>query len=186
MPRDHTDDMHSDAWWMRVLESELTPEEERQWHAHLELCQTCRREWEALERIDTLMRTATPPPALPPNFATHTVKLIARKQKRRRLVSFLAGLLIFTLVAWIGLAYFDTTLASLVRAANAIIFSRQILFAALVHTLTELAIAIKALLPLMLGITGAALLLITPNGAIATTAILWYVRKRRTQNTGTA
>ncbi len=29
MPRNHIDDMHSEAWWMRMVEGKLTPDENR-------------------------------------------------------------------------------------------------------------------------------------------------------------
>jgi len=186
MPRNHIDDMHSEAWWMRVVEGKLTPDENRRWQEHLVHCQTCHQEWETMTRVDMLLRTATPPPLLPEDFTMRTIELITRKQKLRRLLSFITGVLIFTLVAGVGLTYFDVTLTSLVRAANAVISSRQILFAALVRTLIELTIAVKTLLPLMLGVTGAVLLFITPNGMMATAAVLWYSRRQRARDAATS
>jgi len=33
-------DMHSEAWWIRVLDDELTPNEEVRWEAHLLACES--------------------------------------------------------------------------------------------------------------------------------------------------
>ena len=33
-------DMHSEAWWIRVLDDELTPDEEVRWGAHLLECES--------------------------------------------------------------------------------------------------------------------------------------------------
>ena len=179
MPRDPITDMHSDAWWMRAFEGELSRAEEEEWQAHLVQCQSCRREWEAMTQVDMVLRTASPPPLLPEGFTARTVTTITRKQKLRHMLRFVAGFLIFVLVAWIGFSYFDSTLASLIRAVTAVISGRQILFAAFVRTLVGLVVTAKALVPLMFGVAGAILLLMTPNSVLATVMVVWFSRRKR-------
>jgi len=179
MPRDPMTDMHSDAWWMRALEGELSREEEQDWEAHLRQCPSCQREWAAMTQVDMILRTAAPPPLLSDDFAARTVTMITRQQKLRYMLRFVAGFLIVALVAWIGFSYFDATLASLVRAVSVVISGRQILFAAFMRTLVGLAIAVKALLPLILGIAGALFLFLTPNSVLATVVMVWFSQKKR-------
>jgi hypothetical protein len=128
-----------------------------------------------------MLRTAAPPPQLPEDFAMRTVTKITRKQKLRRLLSFMTGIVIFTIVAWVGFACFDVTLASVVRTVNAVVSSRQILFAAFMRTITGLTATVQTFLPLMFGIAGASLLLMAPNSLMATAVFVWY-RRRRSQN----
>jgi len=184
MPRNDIDDMHSDAWWMRVMDNDLTLDEERRWQAHLAECQMCRLEWEAIARVDVMLRTAAPPPKLPDDFTMRTVTQITRKQKLRRLLSFMAGVVIFAVVAWAGGICFDVTLASVVRAVNAVISSRQILLAAFVRTLVGLTATVQTFLPLMFGLAAAGMLFLAPNSLMATAVFVWY-RRRRSQSART-
>lgn len=179
MPRDPMTDMHSEAWWMRALEGELSCEEERDWQAHLKQCPSCQREWAALMQVDMILRTAAPPPLLAEDFTDRTVMMITRKQKLRYMLRFVVGFLIFALVAWIGFSYFDATLAALVRAITVVISGRQILFAAFMRTLVGLAITVKTLLPLILGIAAALFLFLTPNSVLATVMMVWFSQKKR-------
>lgn len=181
MPRNHIEDMHSDAWWMRVMDGALTQDEERRWRAHLAGCQMCRLEWDAIARVDLMLRTAAPPPVVPEAFTLRTVATITRKQKLRRLLSFMAGFVIFTIVAWVGIAYFDVTLASVVHTINSVISSRRILLEAFVRTLVGLTATVQTFLPLMFGIAGASLLLVAPNSLMATAVFVWY-RRRHSRN----
>ena len=181
MPRNHIDDMHSDAWWMRVMDGDLTLDEKQRWQAHLAECQMCRLEWEAIAQVDLMLRTAAPPPMLSEEFALRTVTKITRKQKLRRLLGFITGVFVFTIVAWAGFAYFDVTLASAIRTINAVVSSRQILFAAFMRTLIGLMATVQPFLPLMFGIAGASLLLMAPNSLMATAVFVWY-RRRRSRN----
>lgn len=179
MLRDPITDVHSDAWWMRVCEGALSPQEEADWQAHLAQCEACRQEWTALAQVDMLLRTATPPPMLAPDFTAHTVERITHKQKLRQMLQFVVGALILGLVAWIGWAYFGAVLSNAVRALVVMISGRQVLFAALMRTLVGLAVTIKSLLPLLLGIAGAALLFLTPNSILASVMVVWYARRKR-------
>jgi anti-sigma factor RsiW len=179
MLHDPIADVHSDAWWMRVCEGELSPQEEAHWQAHLAQCEACRQEWAALMQADVLLRTAAPPPMLAPDFTVRTVECITHKQKLRHMLRFVVGMLALGLVAWIGWSYFGVTLANVVHALDVMISGRQVLFAALMRTLVGLAVTVKALLPLLLGVAGAMLLFLTPNSILASVFVVWYSRRKR-------
>lgn len=183
MLRDPIADVHSDAWWMRVCEGMLSPQEEAHWQAHLAQCETCRQEWAAMARIDVLLRTAAPPPMLALDFTVRTVECITHKQKLRQMLRFVVGMVVLGLVAWIGWAYFGTALSGAVRALTIMISGRQVLFAALMRTLVGLAVTVKSLLPLLLGIAGATLLFLMPNGILASIALVWFTQRKRTAGT---
>ncbi|HQE91184.1 MAG TPA: anti-sigma factor [Anaerolineae bacterium] len=179
MSRDPMTDMHGEAWWMRALEGELSGEEAEDWQAHLAQCPSCRQEWAAMTQVDMILRTAAPPPLLPADFTARTVMQIAHRQKLLRMLRFVVGFLIVAAVAWIGFIYFDTTLDTLVRAASVVISRWQILFAAFMRTLVGLAITVKTLLPMILGIATALFLFLTPNSVLATVLVAWVSQKKR-------
>ena len=183
MLRDPIADVHSDAWWMRVCEDALSPQEEADWQVHLVQCEACRLEWVALTHVDMLLRCAAPPPLLAPDFAAQTVERIVHKQKVRHMLRFVIGMLALGLVAWIGWSYFAVMLAGVVRVLDVVISGHQILFAALVRTLGGLAAMATALLPLILGITGVILLFLTPNSVLASVAFVWFSRHKRAAGT---
>ncbi|HOT93286.1 MAG TPA: zf-HC2 domain-containing protein [Anaerolineae bacterium] len=183
MLRDPISDMHSEAWWMRALDGELTCAEERAWQAHLAQCPSCRQEWTALTQVETLLRTATPPPLLPDDFTARTVTVIAQKQKLRAMLRFIVGFVLFALVAWVGLGYCSATLHELVQTVGAVIASRQILFAALMRTLVGLALTVKTFLPLIAGIAVALFLFLMPNSVLATVAMVRLSQKRQARST---
>jgi len=179
MLRDPTADVHSDAWWMRVCEGTLSPQEEAHWQAHLAQCEACRQEWAALAQVDGLLRAAVPPPMLAQDFTARTIERIAHKNKLRYMLRFVVGMVVLGLVAWIGWSYFGATLAGVVRTLDVMISGRQVLFTALMRTLVGLAVTVKALLPLLLGIAGAMLLFLMPNGILASAALVWFSRRKR-------
>lgn len=179
MLRDPITDMHSDAWWMRVCEGALSPQEEAGWQTHLAYCEGCRREWAAMAQVDTLLRVAAPPPLLPVDFTARTVEHITRKQKLRYMLRFVVGSLVLGLVAWVGLTYFGATLTSLVHALGVMISGRQVLFAALMRTMVGVAVTVKSLLPLILAGTAALLLFLMPNSVLASVAVVWYAQRKR-------
>jgi predicted anti-sigma-YlaC factor YlaD len=183
MLRDPITDMHSDAWWMRVCEGELSPQEESSWQVHLVQCETCRLEWAALAQIDMLLRTAAPPPMLALNFTARTVERITHKQKLRRMLGFVVGTMLLGLVAWIGWAYFGATLSSVAHTLSVMISGRQVLFTALMRTLVGLAVTVRALLPLLLGIAVAMFLFLAPNSILASVVVVWYSRRKRAAGT---
>ncbi|MGC9395189.1 MAG: anti-sigma factor family protein [Anaerolineae bacterium] len=185
MSHDPIADVHSDAWWMRVCEGELSPQEEADWQAHLAQCETCQQEWAALTQVDALLRTAAPPPTLAPDFTARTVERITHKQKLRHMLRFVVGILVLGLVAWIGWSFFGVTLANVVHTLEVMISGRQVLFAALMRTLVGLAVTVKALLPLLLGIAGAIFLFLTPNSILASVVVVWYSRRKRAAGTAT-
>ncbi len=175
---DLTTDMHSEAWWMRALEGELSHDEERHWQAHLAQCPACQQEWAAMMRVETLLRTAAPAPLLTVDFTARTVAKIAQKQKLRSMLRFIVGFLLLALVAWIGFLCFDASLASLFRTVPILISSRQILFAALMRTLVGLALTVRTLLPLIGMISVVLFLLLMPNSVFATMLLMWLGKKR--------
>jgi len=183
MSHDPIADVHSDAWWMRVCEDALSPQEEAYWQAHLAQCEACRQEWSALKQVDVLLRTAAPPPVLAPDFTARTVEHITHKQKLRHMLRFVVGAIVLGLVAWIGWSYFGATLTNLVHTLEVMISGRQVLFAALMRTLVGLAVTIKAFLPLLFAIAGAMLLFLTPNSILASIVMVWYSRRKRAAGT---
>ncbi len=132
-----------------------------------------------MAQVDMLLRTAAPPPMLALNFTARTVERITHKQKLRQMLRFVIGALILGLVAWVGWVYFGAALSSAIRALVVMISGRQVLFAALMRTLVGLAVTIKSLLPLLLGVAGAALLLLTPNSILASVMVVWYAHRKR-------
>ncbi len=183
MLRDPIADVHSDVWWMRVCEGTLSLQEEAYWQSHLAQCEACRQEWAALAHVDNLLRAAAPPPMLALDFTARTVERITHKQKLRHMLRFVVGMLVLGLVAWIGWTYFGATLSGVVRALDVMISGRQILFAALMRALVGLAVTVKTLLPLLLGVAGAMFLFLTPNGLLASVALVWFSQRKRAAGT---
>jgi predicted anti-sigma-YlaC factor YlaD len=173
-------DMHSEAWWIHLMEDALSPKEQAAWEEHLQQCAQCRSEWAALASVDEFLRGAPEPPPLPRDFTAVTVQRIAQKQRLRRLLSFIAGTLIVAAVAVLVFAAMGTVFASLERGIGAVVAARQILFQSLVHTLVGLILTWKAVLPFAVGLTVIVYMLIMPNGMLVTAAFVWLHRRRRT------
>ncbi len=182
MLRDPISDMHSEAWWMRALDGELSGAEERAWQAHLAQCLSCRQEWAALTHMEALLRTAPPPPVLPADFTARTVTAITQKQRLRSLLRFLVGFMLLALTIWMGLGYCNIALGELIQTVGMVVSSRQILFAALMRTLVGLALTVKTFLPLIVGIAAALFLLLAPNSVLATVAMVRFAQKRQARS----
>jgi anti-sigma factor RsiW len=174
-------DMHSDAWWIRVMDGDLTVAERLQWEAHLQTCERCRNEWAALSRVDAFLLDAPAPPALSPDFTAATVQMIVYKQRWRRYLSFLAGLLIVVVVTALFFGLMGPTLTSLGQGMRAIVSARQALFHSLVQTMLALIVRWRTALPFILGASVLAYALMMPNGLLMTVAIVWLSGHRRTQ-----
>jgi hypothetical protein len=172
-------DMHSEAWWMRLMDDDLSPREEQLWQAHLEACESCRREWAAWIQADALMRVVPTPPPVPEGFTTRTVQQIVQKQRLRRLLTFLAGALIVAAVSLIVFSFVGSADASLERGLGAVISARQVLFRSLVQTLVSLLLRWKTLLPFVVGTMLCAYVLAMPNGLIVTMGLVWLSRRRQ-------
>ncbi len=171
-------DMHSEEWWVRVMENALSPDEQEAWDRHLSTCVQCQREWAALASVDEFLRLAPAPPPLPRDFTLVTVQRIAEKQRLRRLLSFIAGTLIVAVVAVVVFAVVGYAYTSMERGIGAVISARQILFQSLVHSLVGLILTWKAALPFIVGVTVAVYLVIMPNGMLVTAALFWLSRRR--------
>ncbi|MBD3257164.1 hypothetical protein GF377_01930 [candidate division GN15 bacterium] len=180
------EDMHSEAWWIRLLDGDLTSEEQRRWEMHLSTCLTCQKEWAALLRLDEVMRAVPEPPKLSQRFTDTTVGIVRRKQRLRRLLSFLGGGLILTLVSVLVFAYIGSAYAALEHSLDVVISARQILFRSLIQTWVSLIVSWRSLLPFAIGLTVATYLLIMPNGLMVTLGLLWLSRHRRSALTTAA
>jgi len=88
--RELVETMHTEAWWIRVLDHELTPAEQRQWEAHLQACEACRSEWAALAAVDQRLREGSIPLA-PAGLGGEVVARALRAQRRLRLLRYAVG-----------------------------------------------------------------------------------------------
>lgn len=172
-------DMHSEEWWIRALEGNLTTQEAQAWEEHRAICSQCRYEWEALISVDHMLRCAPPPPAISPDFTAATMLRLERRQQLQRLLNFLGGLILVTVVSLFVLNFFGTAYLRLDQVFDVLRAGRGILLEPLVKLLTGLLIAAQGILPIALGLAGALLLLMVPNGVMATAAVAWYSRQRR-------
>ncbi len=170
--------MHSDAWWIRALDDELTRGEQRAWEAHLAQCARCRLEWNALTDLDQLFVT-TPVPASPPDFVTETVAKVERAAWRRRLARWLGGLFIIAVLLVVEIAVFNAVFSSVTRVGGTLLASRDLLFQAWMRIWVSLIALGNVTLPLMCIALTASLLLIMPNGILATLAFVFIRRQRR-------
>ncbi|MBN1248296.1 MAG: hypothetical protein JXC32_11605 [Anaerolineae bacterium] len=174
-------DMHSEAWWIRVLDDDLTEAERLRWEVHLETCAACREEWAMLSRVDAFLAGVPTPPALSPDFTATTVQVIVHKQRWRRYLSFLAGLLVVVVVAVSAFGLMGSALASFEQGIGAIVSARGALFHSLVQTLLALIVRWRSALPFIVGASVLAYALMMPNGLLMTFAIVWLSSRRRTQ-----
>jgi predicted anti-sigma-YlaC factor YlaD len=182
MPREIQEpsvDMHSEAWWIRLMDGELTAVERVRWEAHVEQCSRCREEWEAMAYVDDLMRFAPAPPALPVGFAVATVDRIMQQQRLRRLLTFLVGAFIVTLVTVLVLGVAGSALGAVDRGLVAVVAARQVLFRSVMHTVLALYFGWRALLPFVLGLCAVGYILLMPNGLLVTAGLIWLSGHRR-------
>ncbi|MBN2004095.1 MAG: hypothetical protein JXA21_12135 [Anaerolineae bacterium] len=173
-----TPDMHDEAWWLRAMDGDLSQSEYLLWEDHLDQCEACRREWKALMGLDSLLRTADPPPILSKDFTTRTVTRILRQQLVQRLVSSVSSIVIILFVSLLVLQFLGSAFTSVERTATFVIAERQILLNAFVQTLLGLLASWKVMFPLMLGVSFLAFLFLMPNGVATTLLIFWLARRR--------
>ena len=172
-------DMHTEAWWIRVLDDELTPDEAVRWGAHLLECVSCRQELAALTRVDMLLSQALAPPALPANFTERTVRMIARKQRWRRMLSFLAGSLVVG-VASLAVAGAAKSMFSSYELGVGVVFAaREVLLHSFIQTMLALLVRWRTILPYVVGTALVAYALAMPNGLMMTFAFVWLSGRRR-------
>ena len=172
-------ELHSEAWWIRVLDDELTPDEEVRWGAHLLQCESCRQELAALTRVDLFLSQVPAPPALPAGFTDATVQLIANKQRWYRMLSFLAGSLVIALTSLLVVGVARSALSSFELGVGVMFFARDILFHSLVQTMLALLVRWRTILPYVVGTALVAYALVVPDGLLMTFAIVWLSSRRR-------
>jgi len=171
-------DMHSDEWWLRVFEGTLSTPESRLWATHLAKCTQCRLEWAAFQAVEQTLLTAPPPPMLNMAFTAQTTARVMKKQQLQQLLHFLGSVFVIAFVAWGVLSFLGTTYLSVERTLSFIFLGRQVLFSSLVHTLLALFTSWKTLLPFTLFFSGVILMLLMPNGMLATWFIFWLARRQ--------
>ncbi|MCJ7549638.1 MAG: hypothetical protein MUQ30_08145 [Anaerolineae bacterium] len=172
-------DMHTEAWWIRVLDDELTRDEAVRWGAHLLECVSCRQELAALTRVDLFLSQASVPPALPADFTDRTVQMIARRQRWRRMLSFLAGSLVVAAASLLVAGVADSMFASFGQGVGVMFSARGMLFHSFVQTMLALLVRWRTMLPYMVGTALVAYALVMPNGLLMTFAIVWLSSRRR-------
>jgi len=174
-------ELHSEAWWIRVLDDELTPDEEVRWGAHLLECESCRQELAALARVDLFLSQVPAPPALPADFTDRTVQMIARRQRWRRMLSFLAGSLVVTVASLLVAGVADSMFSSFEQGVGLMFSARALLFHSFVQTVLALLVSWRTILPYLVGTALVAYALVMPNGLLMTFAIVWLSSRRRTR-----
>lgn len=174
-------DMHSDEWWMKVWEGDLTVEESRLWEAHLAQCAACRQEWEALTRVEDMLRVAPPLPAMSAEFSVRVVEHVVRRQRLKRLLTFLGGLFVIAFIAGCVLLTIGPAFFSVERLLLALYTARHLLFGALVRTVVGLLSVWEMVVPLVILVSGLGFLLLMPNSILATVALFWFSRRRKAE-----
>lgn len=172
-------ELHSDEWWMRVYEDDLSDVERRLWAEHLKGCEPCYREWKALTQLDLVLQAAPSPPPLPVDFTKRTVDQVQRKRQIRWVLSFVAGLLIVLLVAVVELSVLSSTVATLDRGVTVLVSGRQLLFGAFMRALVDFFVSWQTLLPIILVVACVAFLMTMPNSLLATWAFMWISDRQR-------
>ena len=174
----HAKIAESEDWWIRALDGTLSPEEAHAWRQHLALCSKCYREWQALTQVDWLLRTAPPPPQISEGFTVRTMQRLEHKQRQRRLLNSLGGLVIVFVVTLVTLNYFGMAFGQLDQLFSVLWAGRGILLEPLLRLVTGCLVAGRRILPIALGLAGALLLLMMPNGILATYAVVLLSRRR--------
>ena len=172
-------DLHSDAWWMHVYDDVLSPEEGCEWEAHLDTCETCRKEWDALHRLDYLMQHPPAVPSLSPDFTVKTVQRITRQQRLRRILGFIAGSVIVAAISFSIFVAFGNAYQTLDQTMNVIFSARYLLFSSFVQIALGLIEGWRMLLPSFIGLAILIFMLLMPNSALVTFAVVWYSRRQR-------
>ena len=170
-------DMHSEAWWIKALDGEMTPPEQALWEQHLRECSTCRTEWAALAQLEMVLRVApaiTPPAGLAAKTTARAVTM--RRQRRLWMllgISFLTVLLGAGVLVALGTVYGDFN-----RLLAAMVFSKDMLVQVLMRTLVGLMVAGRSFSPLVLALAAGLLFLFMPHGVLATVAVVMVRRQR--------
>ncbi len=169
--------MHSEAWWLRALEGDLTPDEQRAWEGHLALCQPCHAEWSALMELDALF-AAAPTPTPPAGFMTATLARLERTRRYRRWAASLGGLILILVVAGLELLAFGALFSDLGRMAAVLGASHNILWQMFLQISVSLITFFQNIMPCALILSALYLSFLMPNGLLATLTVI-FVRQRR-------
>lgn len=172
-------DMHTDMWWMRALEGELTENETEAWELHLETCEVCRREWEALMDLDRFF-TSVPDPTPPVDFVEKTMGRWTEVRRQRRNRGVVVGILLVVITLAVEIVVLGSVFNDVVRIASTFLASRDILIQTLMRVGVGIVSMGQRLVPYALGLATLTFFLTMPNGVLATLAVL-MVRRRRIQ-----
>jgi anti-sigma factor RsiW len=172
-------DVHSEAWWIRLMDDELTAVERARWDAHLRQCPRCQSQWEAMTHVDDLLRSAPVPQILSVGFTAETVDKVMQRQRLRRLLAFTVGTIIVMLVTLLVLTYVGSTLGAVERSLGAAVAARQTLFRSATNLVLALFFGWRAMLPFVLALCAVGYVLLLPNGFLFTAALIWLSGHRR-------
>lgn len=174
---------HSDRWLERALDGELSTEEQQWWEAHRATCEACRQEWAALAQLDWMLQRA-PAPLVPAGFEQRTLARVQRSWRRQRRQTLLTGWLsLFLLIVLVG-SLVTPAFLTLRQAVGLFLAEWTIWLEALARPLIGFLVTVRLTFPLLLLGAGLILLLLIPNGALATLAYVWLNRRYVAGSTG--
>ncbi len=176
MPEELVIEMHGDRWWELALEGALSGEEVAAWELHLQECKACREDWEALLEVDQLF-TAAPQPIPPVDFVGQTLLRLEAERRRQRRWRVVAGIVLVIVVLLVELVALHAIYHDVTRLVSTLLAAQTLIATTLMRLGVELITVAETLAPLMLLGAAACLLLMMPNGALATLAIL-MIRRR--------
>jgi predicted anti-sigma-YlaC factor YlaD len=190
MTYDSSDQCPHAEWLMRALEdaldrerglesqSGLSSRERQLWQQHLAICGACRAEWEALLRVESILCDAPAPPPLSVDFTARTMRRLAWRKRLRLGLTWLGGMVTVSFVALIVLSAFGSMLSQMNQFFVVLRAGQSVLLEFLIYFITSFLILGQKIIPIALAMAGALLLLMMPNGVLATYALM-LVRQRR-------
>ena len=170
--------MHSEAWWTRAMDAELSPEEERAWQQHLATCASCRAEWKAWLEVETLFQSA-PLPELPAAFVEDTLARWEAARRRRYAIGLVSAFFLILLVWGLILVSGSSCLRDILNAGDVLLASRELLFHALLRVGASLTGLGSNIFPWLLGACAFLYFSLVFNGTLAATVTLLLVNKKR-------
>ncbi len=198
----------TEAWWIRALEDELdsvsglgsasgldsvanqgwrcglSETERRTWHQHLAVCDVCRAEWEALMRVESILYDAPAPPPLSADFTARTLQRLAWRRRLQFGLTWLGGLVMVSFVTLLVLSAFGSLLSQANQCFIVLRAGWDVLLSGMIHLTTGFLIAGQKVLPVALTMAGFLLLLMMPNGILATYAFVLVKQGRQRPSLG--
>lgn len=200
----------TEAWWIRALEDELglgsvanhdwrcglgsvanhgwrcglSATERRTWHQHLAVCDVCRAEWEALMQVESILYDAPAPPPLSADFTARTLQRLAWRQRLQFGLTWLGGLVMVSFVTLLVLSAFGSLLSQANQCFIVLRAGWDVLLDGMIHLTTGFLIAGQKVLPVALTLAGILLLLMMPNGILATYAFVLVKQGRQRPSLG--